>query len=69
MKVKANFDYRDVLLERLVKKDEIIEVSDERGTYLMNTKHNKTPFVSLVVEEQKEEKPKRSKKPKAEKVE
>ena len=54
MKVKANFDYNDKVLKRLVKKDEVIEVDDERGKFLMNKKDHGVPFVEFVEETQEE---------------
>lgn len=54
MKVKANFDYNDVLLERLVKKDEVIEVDEARGKLLTAKLYNGVPFCN-VVEEQGQE--------------
>lgn len=54
MKVKANFDYNDVLLERLVKKDEVIEVDDVRAKVLTTELYNGVPFCNIVEEKQKE---------------
>ena len=75
MKVKANFNYNDIELKRLVKKDEIIEVDKERANVLTTKKWDGTPFCSIVeepkVEEPKVEEPKVEKavrKPKAEKA-
>lgn len=55
MKVKANFDYNDILLERLVKKDEVIEVDEERGKLLTTTLYNGVPFCNVVEEQVQEE--------------
>ena len=75
MKVKANFNYNDTELKRLVTKDEIIEVDKERANVLTTKKWDGTPFCSIVeepkVEEPKVEEPKVEKavrKPKAEKA-
>lgn len=54
MKVKANFDYNDIKLERLVKKGEVIDVTEERGKDLLTKAYNGVRFVSLVEEEQEE---------------
>lgn len=55
MKVKANFDYNDILLERLVKKDEVIEVDEERGKLLTTKLYNGVPFCNVVEEQVQEE--------------
>lgn len=60
MKVKANFDYNDILLKRLVKKDEVIEVDDVRAKVLTTELYNGVPFCNIV-----EEKPKRKRTRKA----
>ena len=75
MKVKANLRYKDLLLNRTVEKDEIIEVDEERAKVLTSTTHNGKPFCYFVeeqkpnVEEQKpnveESKPKRGRPKKA----
>lgn len=57
MKLKANFNYNDIELKRLVNKDEIIEVDEDRAKVLTTKKWDETPFCTIV-EEQKEEKPK-----------
>ena len=70
MKVKANFNYNDIELKRLVTKDEVIEVDEERANELINKKWDGTPFCTIV-EEPKEEQPKVEKaikKPKTEKA-
>lgn len=54
MKVKANFDYNDILLKRLVKKDEVIEVDDVRAKVLTTELYNGVPFCNIVEEKQKE---------------
>lgn len=73
MKVKANFNYNDTELKRLVTKDEIIEVEKERANVLVTKKWDGTPFCTIVEEEKskEEEKPKVEKavrKPKTEKA-
>ena len=55
MKVKANFDYNDILLERLVKKDEVIEVDEERAKVLTTQSYNGVPFCNVVEEQVQEE--------------
>ena len=55
MKVKANFDYNDILLERLVKKDEVIEVDEARGKLLTTKLYNGVPFCNVVEEQGQEE--------------
>lgn len=55
MKVKANFDYNDILLERLVKKDEVIEVDEARGKLLTTKLYNGVPFCNVVEEQVQEE--------------
>ena len=55
MKVKANFDYNDILLERLVKKDEVIEVDEERAKVLTTKLYNGVPFCNVVEEQVQEE--------------
>ena len=57
MKLKANFNYNDIELKRLVNKDEIIEVDEDRAKVLTTKEWDGTPFCTIV-EEQKEEKPK-----------
>lgn len=65
MKVKANLSYKDLLLNRLVKKDEVIEVDEERAKVLTTTLYNGDPFCTLVEEEKSiEEEPKVEEKPK-----
>lgn len=54
MKVKANFDYNDILFKRLVKKDEVIEVDDVRAKVLTTKLYNGVPFCNIVEEKQKE---------------
>lgn len=72
MKIKANFKYNDLELNRTVKENEIIEVTDERGKELTTKKYNGIPFGTLVEESKAEEpKPKRERavrKPKTEKA-
>lgn len=58
MKVKANFDYKDIVLKRLVKENEVIEVDEARGKLLTTKKYNGVPFCNIVeevAEEVKEE--------------
>ena len=60
MKVKANLRYKDLLLNRTVEKDEIIEVDEERAKVLTSTTYNGKPFCYFVEEEKpniEEEKP------------
>ena len=61
MKVKSNLRYKDLVLKRMVEKDEIIEVDKERAKVLTSTKHNGNPFCSFV----EEPKPKRGRPKKA----
>lgn len=75
MKVKANLRYKDLLLNRIVEKDEIIEVDEERAKVLTTTTYDGKTFCHFVeeqeqnVEEQKpnveESKPKRGRPKKA----
>lgn len=51
MKVKANFNYNDTELKRLVTKDEIIEVEKERANVLVTKQWDGTPFCTIVEEE------------------
>lgn len=68
MKVKANLRYKDLLLNRIVEKDEVIEVDEERAKVLTSTTYDGKPFCYFV-EEQKpnveESKPKRGRPKKA----
>ena len=52
MKVKANLRYKDLLLNRTVEKDEIIEVDEERAKVLTSTTHNGKPFCYFVEEQE-----------------
>lgn len=52
MKVKANFLYKDLLLNRVVEKDEIIEVDEERAKVLTSTTYNGKPFCYFVEEQE-----------------
>ena len=52
MKVKANLSYKDLLLNRLVKKDEVIEVDEERAKVLTSTKYDGKPFCCFVEEQE-----------------
>lgn len=61
MKVKANLRYIDLLLNRIVEKDEIIEVDEERAKVLTSTTCDGKPFCSFV----EEPKPKRGRPKKA----
>jgi hypothetical protein len=73
MKVKANLRYKDLVLEKTIEKDEIIEVDEERAKVLTTTLYNGAPFCTLVEEEKsieeepkvEEEKPKRGRPKKA----
>lgn len=60
MKVKANLRYKDLLLNRIVEKDEVIEVDEERAKVLTSTTYDGKPFCCFVEEEKpniEEEKP------------
>lgn len=48
MKVKANFNYKDKQLDRLVKKGEVIDVDETRAKILCETTYNNIPFCSIV---------------------
>lgn len=67
MKIKANFDYSDLELNRVVKENEVIEVTDKRGKELTTKKYNGIPFGTLV-DESKLKKEKAVRKPKTEKA-
>ena len=49
MKVKANLRYKDLLLNRIVEKDEVIEVDEERAKVLTSTTYDGKPFCCFVV--------------------
>ena len=51
MKVKANFQYKDLLLNRVVEKDEIIEVDEERAKVLTTSTYDGKTFCDFVEEE------------------
>lgn len=51
MKVKANFQYKDLLLNRVVEKDEIIEVDEERAKVLTTSTYDGKIFCNFVEEE------------------
>ena len=51
MKVKANFKYNDLLLNRIVEKDEVIEVDEERAKVLTTSTYNGKTFCHFVEEE------------------
>lgn len=51
MKVKANFQYKDLLLNRVVEKDEIIEVDEERAKVLTTSTYDGKTFCNFVEEE------------------
>lgn len=51
MKVKANLRYKDLLLNRMVEKDEIIEVDEERAKVLTTTTYDGKPYCYFVEEE------------------
>lgn len=52
MKVKANFLYKDLLLNRIVEKDEVIEVDEERAKVLTSTTYDGKPFCCFVEEQE-----------------
>lgn len=51
MKVKANFKYKDLLLNRIVEKDEVIEVDEERAKVLTTSTYDGKTFCNFVEEE------------------
>ena len=51
MKVKANFQYKDLLLNRIVEKDEVIEVDEERAKVLTTSTYDGKTFCYFVDEE------------------
>lgn len=51
MKVKANFQYKDLLLNRIVEKDEVIEVDEERAKVLTTSTYDGKTFCHFVEEE------------------
>lgn len=51
MKVKANFQYNDLLLKRVVEKDEVIEVDEERANVLTTSMFDGKTFCCFVEEE------------------
>lgn len=51
MKVKANFLYKDLLLNRVVEKDEVIEVDEERAKVLTSATYDGKTFCCFVEEE------------------
>jgi hypothetical protein len=51
MKVKANFLYKDLLLNRVVEKDEVIEVDEERAKVLTTATYDGKTFCHFVEEE------------------
>lgn len=51
MKVKANFQYKDLLLNRIIEKDEVIEVDEERAKVLTTSKYDGKTFCHFVEEE------------------
>ena len=67
MKVKANFQYKDLLLNRVIEKDEVIEVDEERAKVLTTSTYDGKTFCHFVEEEKpsieeekvEEQKPKR----------
>lgn len=52
MKVKANLRYKDLLLNRMVEKDEIIEVDEERAKVLTTTTYDGKPYCYFVEEQE-----------------
>lgn len=74
MKVKANFKYKDLLLNRIIEKDEVIEVDEERAKVLTTSTYDGKTFCHFVEEEKpsieeeknvEESKPKRGRSKKA----
>jgi hypothetical protein len=51
MKVKANLRYKDLLLNRVVEKDEVIEVDEERAKVLTTATYDGKTFCHFVEEE------------------
>ena len=51
MKVKANFKYNDLLLKRVIEKDEVIEVDEERANVLTTSTYDGKTFCNFVEEE------------------
>lgn len=51
MKVKANFKYKDLLLNRIIEKDEVIEVDEERAKVLTTSTYDGKTFCHFVEEE------------------
>lgn len=52
MKVKANFLYKDLLLNRVVEKDEVIEVDEERAKVLTTSTYDGETFCCFVEEQE-----------------
>lgn len=52
MKVKANFLYKDLLLNRVVEKDEVIEVDEERAKVLTTATYDGKTFCHFVEEQE-----------------
>lgn len=52
MKVKANFLYKDLLLNRVVEKDEVIEVDEERAKVLTTSTYDGKTFCCFVEEQE-----------------
>jgi hypothetical protein len=52
MKVKANLRYKDLLLNRIVEKDEIIEVDEERAKVLTTSTYDGKTFCCFVEEQE-----------------
>lgn len=51
MKVKANLRYKDLLLNRVVEKDEVIEVDEERAKVLTTATYDGKTFCYFAEEE------------------
>ena len=51
MKVKANFQYKDLLLNRIIEKDEVIEVDEERAKVLTTSTYDGNTFCDFIEEE------------------
>ena len=55
MKVKANFLYKDLILNRIVEKDEVIEVDEERAKVLTTSTYDGKTFCNFVEEKSNSE--------------
>lgn len=68
MKVKANFNYNDLKLNKVIYKGEVIEVDEERAKELTNKQWQGTPFCEIVEEEKEAKEEVQEEKPKIEKA-